>query len=117
MANPHEGDQPARRADVIVVASRITVAHLSYLQRTLECSGPILKHLIVVTGSQPDSAVERRLLSEPRVTLWPQTEHTHEVEACNRALSQHSGDVVLLSATANVSPGWLNELSATAHSD
>jgi glycosyltransferase involved in cell wall biosynthesis len=117
MANADKGQPPPVRADVIVVANCITPAVLSFLQRALECSGPILNKLIVITSSFQDPAVESLLRSDPRVKVLPQADEPDDVEACNRGLAQRTGDVALLPATATVSAEWLTELSAAAHSE
>jgi hypothetical protein len=117
MANLSKGEPPHLRADVIVVANDITPMVVSCLKNVLECSGPTLYKLIVITRTCRDSAVDRLLLSDPRVTFLPQADEPDDVEACNRALSQRTGDVALLPAAAIVSAGWLAELSAAAHSE
>jgi hypothetical protein len=117
MSNASKGEPPPLRADVIVVADRITPAVLSGIQNALEGSGPILSKLIVVTRFCHDSELESLVLSDPRITISPQVDERDDVEACNRALAHRTGDVALLPATANVSAGWLTELSAAAHSE
>jgi glycosyltransferase involved in cell wall biosynthesis len=117
MADASKGEQPLFWADVIVVADRITPLIESCLQNALECSGPTLNKLIIITRSSGDSAADCLLLSDPRVTFSPQADQPDEVEACNRGLGQCAGDVAVLPATANVSAGWLSELAAAAHSE
>jgi hypothetical protein len=117
MATTQTSELPLTRADVIVVADRLTPATLSCLQRTLERSGPILDKLVVIMGSFNDSAMEADLRSDSRVRISASPEQTDEVSACSLGLAQGSGDVVVLPASANVSDGWLAELAAAAHSE
>ena len=117
MANAETGTPPALKADVIVVADRITPSVLSWLQGAVECSGPTLNKLIVIAGPSGDRAVDRLMQSDPRITFSPQADQPDGVEACNRGLAGRAGDVALVPAMANVSAGWLSELSAAAHSE
>ena len=79
MENADRNEPPGIKADVIVVADRITPSILSCVRRALDCSGPILNKLIVITGCCRDPDLERLLLRDPRVTLSPLTDHLDDV--------------------------------------
>ena len=111
----------ARKADVIVTIDREAPAAPHGLQRVLDISGPTLNRLIVVHGarwgSQLHAGLERLARTDPRVELFHESDCPGEVDACNRGLARRSADAVLLNSDAVVSPGWLSELAALAHSE
>ena len=111
----------ALRADVIVTVDREDPATLRRLQRVLDLSGPTLHRLIVVhevpPGSQHHPALEGLARTDPRVELCHRPERLGDGVACNCGLDRRAADAVLLSGDAVVTPGWLSELAAEAHSE
>jgi hypothetical protein len=107
----------AAPADVIVVAGGKRPLILRCVESVLECSGPALDRLIVITQAETDPALESLARANSRLILARQSDHPNEVEACNRGLAGRAGDTALLGASSIVSPGWLTELCEVAHSE
>ena len=108
---------PARTADVVVVADRLTPAMLGWIKRILKRSEPSLNNLIVITRATDLPTPESPALADSRVIIARQSDHPDDVEAINRGLALRSGDVAILAPFSIVSQNWLSELCAVAHSE
>ena len=109
------------QADVIVPVYRDTAMTVCCLESVLVHSGASLRSLIVVNDVSPDPDMEPALtklaLSDSRILLRHNKENMGFVATCNRGLAKRGGDAVLLNSDTIVTPGWLGELAAVAHSD
>jgi len=111
----------AWKADVIVAIDREPPDVLACLESVLRFSGPILHRLILIADAalSPDvgHALENLARVDSRVSILDHADSLGYVDACNRGLSQRSGDAVILGASSLVTEGWLSELAAVAHSE
>ncbi len=108
---------PARTADVIVAVDRVAPPTIRALRQVLEVADPVLHRLIVVTAPSLEPELECLAHSSPAVHIVRRLDHPVDPEAWNLGLRQRQGDCVLLAAGTTVTPGWLTELSAIAHSE
>jgi len=109
------------KADVIVATHPNAPAVFNCVRSVLEHSGEHLHRLIVTVepAIEPGLAEELERLAhrDARVCmLWGRSQ-SRPVDSWNRGLIERAGDSVLLSSDCTVSPGWLAELAAVAHSE
>jgi glycosyltransferase involved in cell wall biosynthesis len=109
------------QADVIVPVYRDTAMTMCCLESVLAHSGLSLRSLIVVNDASPDPdmgpALDKLALSDVRMLVRHNKDNVGFVATCNRGLARRGGDAVLLNSDTIVTPGWLDELVAVAHSD
>ncbi len=108
---------PARTADVIVAVDWVTPTTIRSLRRVLEPGDPVLRRLILVTALAQEPELESLAQSSPAVHIVRHSHHPVDTQAWNLGLRERGGDCLLLAPGTMVTPGWLTELSAVAHSE
>ena len=111
----------AGKAAVITTVDQDDPTDLRSLRRVIECSGPMLGQFIVVVDALPDRDLAEFLdpltRADSRVKLVWNSRKLGKVESYNRGLAERSDDAVILRSDTLVTPGWLEELAAVAHSE
>ncbi len=111
----------AGKAAVITTVDQDDPTDLRSLRRVIESSGSMLGQFIVVVDALPDRDLAEFLdpltRANSRVKLIWNSRKLGKVESYNRGLAERSDDAVILRSDTLVTPGWLEELAAVAHSE
>ena len=111
----------AGKAAVITTVDQDDPTDLRSLRSVIECSGSTLGQFIVVVDALPDRDLAEFLdpltRADSRVKLIWNFRKLGKVESYNRGLAERGDDAVILRSDTLVTPGWLEELAAVAHSE